>query len=209
MPLPPETLAETACDAIMALPDGRRLIAVAGPPGAGKSTVSDLIATGLRARGRQALVVPMDGFHLDNRVLTDRGLLARKGSPATFDAAGFLNLVQRIAAGGQDIVYPVFDRDRDIAIAGAVALPPTAQDIIFEGNYLLLDQDPWRDLAPIWTYTLFATAPRDTLQDRLIRRWRDLGLPEETALRKVTTNDMPNVDLVLQDSRPADMTLGA
>lgn len=208
MRLPPDTLARTAGDAIMALPDGRRLIALAGPPGAGKSTVADLTVRHLRGLGRQAVVVPMDGFHLDNRILADRGLLARKGAPATFDVAGFLHLVRRIAEAEQDIVYPVFDRHRDISIAGAAALPATTQDIIFEGNYLLLGQSPWRELAQYWTCSLFVTAPREELQTRLMQRWHDEGLPYETALQKVTSNDMPNVDLVLKSSRAADLVLG-
>jgi len=104
--------------------------------------------------GQSAAVVPMDGFHLDNRLLDARGLRSRKGAPETFDVGGFKHLVSRIAAGDQDVIYPVFDRHRDIAIAGAAELTTDVQTVIFEGNYLLLDHPHWTELAQFWDYTL-------------------------------------------------------
>jgi pantothenate kinase len=70
----------------------RFITAVAGPPGAGKSTVAAQIVAAI---GHHARVVPMDGFHYDNAVLDQLGLRARKGAPETFDAAGFLHLMRR------------------------------------------------------------------------------------------------------------------
>jgi pantothenate kinase len=97
---------------------GRKLVAVAGPPASGKSTFAALLCDTLKREGMLAQTVPMDGFHLDNRLLDARGLRARKGAPETFDIQGFVALVQRLKQGG-DVVYPVFDRDRDLAVAGA------------------------------------------------------------------------------------------
>lgn len=119
MTLPPETLADQAPEHLLRVPGSRKLIALAGPPAAGKSTIAALLCDRLLATGRSAAVVPMDGFHLDNALLESRGLLQRKGAAETFDADGFCHLVGRIARGDADIVYPVFDRHRDIAIAGA------------------------------------------------------------------------------------------
>ena len=207
MPLPPEELAQTACDAIMRLPAGRKLIALAGPPGAGKSTVSSLVEKALRAKGCSVAVVPMDGFHLDNRLLEERGLLSRKGAPETFDIAGFVHLVSRISAADQTVTYPVFDRQRDLAIAGAAELAADIEYVIFEGNYLLLDSPAWAELGQYWDYSLAVSAPREELQNRLLQRWRDENLPEDVCQSKVMQNDMPNVDLVMNHSRPADLML--
>jgi len=76
-------------DLLDALPKGRRLIAIAGAPASGKSTLAARVVEGLNAQvpGRAA-VVPMDGFHLDDTVLSARGDLARKGAPHTFDVLG-------------------------------------------------------------------------------------------------------------------------
>ena len=71
----------------------RFILAISGPPGSGKSTISSLIANSL---GECAKIVPMDGFHLENQQLKDLNLLHRKGSPKTFDAYGFLELIKNI-----------------------------------------------------------------------------------------------------------------
>ena len=78
----------------------RFIVGVAGPPGAGKSTIAGAIASAIGAGAR---VVPMDGFHLDNAVLDKLGLRARKGAPETFDALGFVHLMQRLRRGGDGI----------------------------------------------------------------------------------------------------------
>ena len=71
----------------------RRLVAIAGAPTSGKSTLAERLVEEL---GPRAALVPMDGFHLDNRVLDERGLRPRKGAPETFDAAGFVRLVNAL-----------------------------------------------------------------------------------------------------------------
>ncbi|MCC1491212.1 nucleoside/nucleotide kinase family protein [Cognatishimia sp. F0-27] len=201
-------MADQAFTAVSSLGDGRRLIALAGPPAAGKSTVSELLLRRLLDTGRSAVLVPMDGFHLDNRLLESRGLLHRKGAPETFDAAGFGHLINRIRAG-ESAVYPVFDRSRDLAIAGAGEVTGDAEFVLVEGNYLLLNRGPWQALASLWDYAIWIDAPRDQLRHRLMQRWRDEGLTEEVAREKVDGNDMPNVDLLLNNRSIADLVLSA
>lgn len=178
----------------------RRLVALAGPPASGKSTLADLLAH--RVDG--AVVVPMDGFHLDNRVLEPRGLMSRKGAPETFDARGFLRLVAALRDGAE-VIYPLFDRSRDTAIAGAGVCPAEATTVILEGNYLLYDAPVWRDLGPLWDMSVQIEVPRATLQDRLVRRWLDHGLDPAAAEARALGNDMVNVDLVAGHSLPADI----
>ena len=71
----------------------RFIVAIAGPPGAGKSTLATDLAQKL---GSGARVVPMDGYHLDDAVLAARGLRHRKSAPETFDDQGFLHLLDRL-----------------------------------------------------------------------------------------------------------------
>jgi pantothenate kinase len=207
MTLPPETLARQALDHVLLLPGQRKLIAIAGPPGSGKSTVAEVLNRLLREAGKTSAVVPMDGFHLDNAVLDARCLRKRKGAPETFDGAGFCNLVKRIATEGADIVYPVFDRSRDIAIAGAAVLSKDVEYVLFEGNYLALDAEPWRQLAQFWTSSIWINAPIDELERRLMQRWFDEGLSEADARIKVGENDLPNAKYVQANSRTCDLVL--
>lgn len=182
----------------------RRLIALAGAPGSGKSTLAETLAQDLVQSGTACAVVPMDGFHLDNRLLDERGLRARKGAPQTFDAAGFLRLVDALHAGGE-VIFPLFDRARDIAIAGAGAVPPGCDTVLLEGNYLLYDAPVWRELSGRWDLSVFIDTPADTLRERLTRRWLDHGLPPDAARDRAEGNDMVNVRAVLDNRLRPDI----
>lgn len=199
---------ETALPAILSLPGPRPLIALAGPPGAGKSTFAEGLRLALEGEGHRPAVVPMDGYHLDNRILSEQGLLHRKGAPNTFDGDGFCSLVRRIAHGGH-VYYPLFDRDRDISIAGAGELAPETSHVIFEGNYLLCDVPPWSGLLDVWSFTIRVDPGMDTIARRLLSRWTDQGLPEPEARRRRDENDLPNARFVAEQSVAADLILGA
>lgn len=188
-------------------PSTRQLVALAGPPGTGKSTVAEALDQAIRQRGQHVTVVPMDGFHLDNRVLEPLGLLPRKGAPETFDAGGFISLVRRIRAG-EEVVAPVFDRARDIAIAGAQVVPAGPGVILFEGNYLLFDESPWRDLRPLWDLAIWLETPLDELRRRLIDRWLTHGLDADQARMRAEGNDLANARRIHAARLDADMVIG-
>jgi fructokinase len=215
MPQPSETLAAALAASVAALAariaalpgaPGRRLIAIAGPPGSGKSTLAEALTENLCSRGHAAVTMPMDGFHLDNRLLEPRGLLPRKGAPETFDFGGFAATLRRVR-DEPSVIIPVFDRSREIAIAGAEEIAPHTRIVVVEGNYLCLDEDPWRELAPLWDLAVFLDVPMERLERRLVARWLHHGLAPEAALAKAQGNDLPNarrvrgavgrVDLVL------------
>ncbi|MCF2872094.1 (d)CMP kinase [Octadecabacter sp. G9-8] len=187
---------------------GRVLVAIAGPPASGKTTLATELARRLNAQKCETSVVPQDGFHLDNQVLEARGDLARKGAPHTFDGAGFVHLMRRLKER-VDVAIPEFDRTRDIAIAGAKVVPASAEVVIVEGNYLLFDDAPWFNLAPMWTLSVRLDVPIAELRARLIQRWLGHGFSRTAATRRATTNDVPNAQSVLDKALPATITLAA
>ena len=136
---PPEAAAADLADRIAALPAARTLTALVGPPASGKSTLAEALVAALPG----AALVPMDGFHLDDRVLAARGLSHAKGAPETFDLGGLARLLAAVRAG-EEVVAPVFDRAREIAVAGALVVPASARHVVVEGNWLLLDRPGWR-----------------------------------------------------------------
>ncbi|MEM9319951.1 MAG: nucleoside/nucleotide kinase family protein [Pseudomonadota bacterium] len=188
------------------LPAGRHLVAVAGPPASGKSTLADALVDELQRSGRDAALVPMDGFHLDNGLLEAHGLLDRKGAPNTFDLGGFSRLVAALGAP-QEVIYPVFDRDRDIAIAGAGRVAPECEIVVIEGNYLLFDAAGWRDLARFWDVSAFLAVPESVLYDRLLARWVAAGLNQDAARARAESNDLPNAQTIMRQRLRADIEL--
>ena len=182
----------------------RRVVALAGPPASGKSTLAEGLCAALIAAGHAAQTVPMDGFHLDNRILEQDGTLARKGAPETFDAGGFLRLVSQLS-DTPELVFPLFDRSRDIAIAGAGRLEDNCETVIVEGNYLLYDAPVWCELRSFWDLSVQLDVPEDALRNRLVARWRAAGLSQDEAVTRAEGNDMRNAALVAKASLEADL----
>lgn len=184
----------------------RKMIAVVGAPGAGKSTISAPLMAGLAKAGARAAVIPMDGYHLDDRILGPRGDLPRKGAPHTYDVGGFRAMIDRVARG-EGVYIPVFDRSREIAIAGAEEIGADIDTVVVEGNYLLLQDGDWAGIADRWDISLFLDVPEEVLERRLMARWRDLGMSEDQARAKVAGNDLINMRTVLDRSAAADITV--
>ena len=189
--------------ALAATRAGRVLVGIAGAPGAGKSTLAEALVDRL---GPQAALVPMDGFHLDNAILDARGRRFAKGSPDTFDVAGFEAILQRLKAGGE-VIVPVFDRYIDVSRGSARVVPPGARIIVADGNYLLLRDAPWDRLHALWDLTAFLDVPMAELERRLIDRWHHHGLSDEDARRRAFDNDIPNARRVIDGSVAADVVL--
>ena len=182
---------------------GRFLTAVAGPPGAGKSTLAAAVA---QALGPGAKVVPMDGFHYDDAVLLARGARDRKGAPDTFDVEGFLHLLRRLRSE-DDVAIPLFDRDLEISRAGADVVTSEDRLLVVEGNYLLFTDPPWDQAAALFDLTVWIDVPETELDRRLVARWAHYGKTPEAARAWIDGNDMPNIRRVMRGSRAADVVV--
>lgn len=191
--------------------DRRTVVGIAGPPASGKSTLAEAATQSLNesqdAAVPMAALLPMDGYHLDNRLLESRGLLARKGAPETFDAEGFCAAVQQLVGVGRETFHPQFDRQMDLAIANAIAIHPDTPVVVVEGNYLLLKSDPWASLQGVFSATVFVCPSMEALRARLRQRWLNHGLDAEAAELKADGNDIPNAELVISNSFEADLLL--
>ncbi|BES72886.1 nucleoside triphosphate hydrolase [Marinobacter nanhaiticus D15-8W] len=183
----------------------RFMVALAGPPAAGKSTLSERLCQSLNLdKPGIAAVVPMDGYHYDNAVLEPRGHLFIKGAPETFDADGLIQDLERIRQGDRPVAVPVFDRPLDLARAGGRLILPEHRIVIVEGNYLLLDQAPWTALHALFDFKVFLDVPDRTLERRLFQRWLDMGQDPDGAMERTHRKDMLNAQLIKANSITPD-----
>ena len=191
------------------LPVGaRRIVAIAGAPGSGKSTLAKTLVERLNRSHPAAALLPMDGFHLDDEVLVPRGWRPRKGAPHTFDVGGLLAVLDRLRRNDAPwVAVPRFDRELEIARAGAILIGREIRLVVAEGNYLLLDDAPWPDLATHFDLTVMLDVPEKVLADRLHRRWVRHGIEPDGIRAKLEENDLPNARLVRERSRVADWTV--
>jgi pantothenate kinase len=180
----------------------RRLLGIAGPPGAGKSTVAELVVTALDEAAR---LVPMDGFHLAQAELVRLGRRDRMGAPDTFDAAGYVALLRRLREGREPVVYaPDFRRTIEEPIAGAIAVPHDVPLVVTEGNYLLLDQGDWAAVRELLDEAWYVECDEQLRLERLIARHVEFGKPPEAARAWVLRSDERNAALVAPTARRAD-----
>ncbi|KAK3201325.1 hypothetical protein GRF29_185g623412 [Pseudopithomyces chartarum] len=189
----------------------RLLIALAGVPGSGKSTVSQALLLELAAKGiEDVVVVPMDGFHYTKKILRtfkdSENAFKRRGAPFTFDADAFLSLVREMkamplteSAETEQVLYaPSFDHAIQDPITKGIPVPSRSRIVIIEGNYTLLDQDPWREVAALCEEKWFVDTPRDVALERLVQRHIAAGIETdiEKSVERVKANDLVNGDLI-------------
>ncbi|MEV0391528.1 nucleoside/nucleotide kinase family protein [Polymorphospora rubra] len=185
----------------------RQLLGIAGPPGAGKSTLAAGIVAAL---GDVAVLVPMDGFHLAEAELHRLGRQARKGAVDTFDAAGYVALLRRLRFPDHATVYaPEFRREIEEPVAGAIAVPPSVRLVVTEGNYLLMRERPWDDVRPLLDEAWFLDPDEDERLRRLTERHVRFGRDLAEAAARAHGPDQVNAELIAATADRADLVLGS
>ncbi|MEE1791929.1 nucleoside/nucleotide kinase family protein [Streptomyces sp. BE308] len=188
----------------LATPGHRRILGIAGPPGAGKSTLAARLVDAL---GGRAVLVPMDGFHLARAELDRLGRADRKGAPDTFDAAGYAALLRRLrdpdATG--PVYAPAFDRALEEPVAGSLPVPPDVPLVVTEGNYLLHDDEAWAPVRGLLDEVWFLDLDPEERVRRLVERHVRFGKPRPYAERWVAGSDGTNARLVDRGRDRADL----
>ena len=193
----------------------RILVMLAAPPGAGKSTLFSFLKelSDRHDELEDIQTIGMDGFHRRQEYLLSHcverdgkqiSMVEIKGAPVTFDLERLSESVKKVAAGSV-CGWPVYDRLLHNPIENALTVDSNI--VLLEGNYLLLNEDGWRDLSSYADYTIFLKGNEEFLRKRLIERRVQTGVKEQAAIRFVDFSDMPNVRLCLQQSKKADLCL--
>jgi len=184
----------------------RVILGLAGPPGAGKSTVGQWLLDAFPGR---AQLLPMDGFHLAQSELERLGRTQRKGAPDTFDSEGYMALLGRVRAQreGEVIYAPEFRREIEEPIAGAIALQHDTPLVVTEGNYLLVDHGPWAGVRALLDEAWYIDVDDALRRQRLVARHMRFGRTKEAAEAWVESTDEPNARLIAAGRSRADVRL--
>ncbi len=181
--------------------DTQYWIGLAGGPGSGKST----LAESLKARlGELLTIIPLDGYHyyrseLDGMADPEEAH-ARRGAPFTFNATRFVDDLIKARNAGEG-VFPSFDHGAGDPVEADIQLPKGPQIVLVEGNYLLLDTEPWCQLRKsVFDESWFLDVPVHECNRRVGERHVKTGLTEEQAQLRVATNDSLNAELITRIS---------
>jgi len=190
-------------------PSARFVLGIAGPPGAGKSTLAARLRRRIAdiAGSETVAIAPMDGFHLTNAELARRGWTDHKGEPHTFDVAAYVATLRQLRRSTAALTVPIYDRARHEPRPDGARFGPETSIVITEGNYLLLDTDGWSQVRDCLDEVWFLHAERALLAERLFARHVSGGKAAEVARRKVETSDLRNADLVASGLDRADLVL--
>jgi pantothenate kinase len=183
------------------VPGTRTILGITGAPGSGKSTFAEWIQQ--QFEPGVAVVVPMDGFHLGNAILDGTPLRQRKGALDTFDAGGYLSLLRRLVRRDEPVVYaPEFRRHLDEPVAASIAVPAEVPLVITEGNYLLAEREPWKEIRLQLDEVWFVDAPPALRLSRLVERHVSFGMDRAAAVAWANGPDEANAVLI-QATQPA------
>lgn len=189
----------------MVVPGERRILGITGAPGSGKSTLGETLAAALDG---QAVLAGLDSFHLSNAELHRLGRRERKGAADTFDAAGYVNLLRRLRAREEAVVYAaVFDRNLEESIACALPIPQEVPLIITEGNYLLVREPEWAPVGELLDECWYVDPGEGTRLERLIARHEYFGRSPAKASERSHGSDQRNALLVAATRRYADRVI--
>ena len=215
----------------------RVLIAIAGPPGSGKTTTAQQVAklintqhpapasasSNSKTAAPTALPVSMDGFHLRRSELASMDdpdeAFRRRGAPWTFDAEGMVAFISHChqttttsttsSSAVTDLTAPTFDHAVKDPVPDGLRIPATTRVLLLEGNYLLVDEPPWEAIAELVDERWYINVDVAAARERTAARHVRTGVEADmqAALGRVEGNDEPNAEYIREHLHSVDYVI--
>jgi pantothenate kinase len=203
------TLASLIQRRAAAHPKSRFLVAVAGAPGSGKTTLAGEVVRRLNTSSKSlsAALLSMDGFHLPRSTLdalpNREEAYVRRGAPFTFDLDAFLPFMRGVrgwadTSSQESISAPSFSHTTKDPVPSGTCIPAETKILIVEGNYLLLDEPGWSEVSTLVDMRVLISVDLTSTRERVARRHVRAGIEKtlDDAYRRVDANDALNGRLV-------------
>ncbi|KAF3986993.1 hypothetical protein FT663_04641 [Candidozyma haemuli var. vulneris] len=190
----------------------RVIVAVAGVPGAGKSTLVERMVEVLTSCGVETRVLPQDGYHFYREQLArfdnPDEAFRRRGAPFTFDGARFVASVKRVKAG-ETVWAPSFDHAKKDPVENDICIEPSAKVVFVEGNYVGLKDEPWSELASVVDELWVVQTAPEIVRERIVQRHLKAGIAKnlEEAAERADGSDWQNALYVMGHTREANATV--
>jgi type I pantothenate kinase len=178
----------------LATPDQRVpfIIGVAGSVAVGKSTTARILQALLQRWPSSPKVdlVTTDGFLYPNAILSERGIMDRKGFPESYDRARFVSFLSDIKSGKANVQVPVYSHLVYDVVPGSEITIDRPDILIVEGLNILQPGDLPKDGAPIlfasdfMDFSIYIDAEIDDLEEWFMERFFRL---RETAFQDPTS----------------------
>ncbi|KRA95756.1 type I pantothenate kinase [Devosia sp. Root685] len=168
------------------------IIGVAGSVAVGKSTTARILQTLLSRWPSTPRVdlVTTDGFLYPNAVLTEKGLMERKGFPESYDRSRFVNFLADIKSGKANVKVPVYSHLVYDVVAGTEITVDRPDILIVEGLNILQPGELPKTGRPIVfasdfiDFSVYIDADNDDLEEWFMQRFFRL---RETAFKDPTS----------------------
>ncbi|GAV73435.1 PRK domain-containing protein/F-box-like domain-containing protein [Cephalotus follicularis] len=200
------------------------IVGLAGPPGAGKSTLAAEVVRRVNKLWPEkacsldsqvepadvAIVLPMDGFHLYRSQLDamedPEEAHARRGAPWTFSPSLLLNCLKNLRKQGS-VYAPSFDHGIGDPIEDDIFVSLQHKVVIVEGNYIFLEEGIWKDVSCMFDEKWFIWVDLDIAMQRVLKRHISTGKAPDVAKWRIEYNDRPNAELIINSKKNADLLI--
>lgn len=193
--------------------NGKRvLVAVAGVPGSGKTTLVTRLERELNAHGVKTSVLPQDGYHYYRAQLAQFAdpaeAFRRRGAPFTFDGARFVAAVRKVHAG-ETVLCPLFDHAKKDPVEDDIVIDGDTKVVLIEGNYVGLQEEPWGQLAELVDELWMVQAETELVRERIVKRHMASGIAanEEEARERADGSDWQNALYIMSHTREPDVVV--